>query len=63
MDRETYRKYAAFGRDLTENDEAALSKMMENRDYMEHWDVIRLMLEKGLKLEQECVDGAAVLDL
>ena len=55
MDEETYRRYLAFGRPLTENDRAALKHMAEDPFFSEQKELFRMMLEEGLKLEQECV--------
>lgn len=55
MDEETYRKYLAFGRPLTENDRSALMRMAEDPFFSEQRELFRVMLEEGRKLEQECV--------
>ena len=57
MDAKTYKKYVKFGRELTENDIASLTRMIMDPGYKESWDVFRLMLGYKKKLEQECVDG------
>lgn len=55
MDQETYENYLAWGRELTEQDRKALALMMEDPFFADQKELFQRMLEKGMKLEQECV--------
>lgn len=56
MDRETYLKYLEFGRELTELDRKTLVNMMEESFFVMQKGLFELMLERGKKIEQECVE-------
>lgn len=55
MDEETYLAHLQYGKPLTERDKKALKQMMEDQYFEEQRNLFSLMLEKGKKLEQECV--------
>ncbi|MCI5622346.1 Wadjet anti-phage system protein JetD domain-containing protein [Anaerostipes sp.] len=54
MNLETLQKYESYARQLTENDKKRLKKLLEKQD-CEYRDVLKYMLEKNIKLEQECI--------
>jgi len=56
MDCDTYRRYLKFGRDLTELDKKTLQRMLEDPFFEGQRELFQMMLEKGKKLEQECVE-------
>ena len=56
MDIETYLKACAEGRPLTENDRRALERMREDDFFSEQRELFSLMLERGIKTEQEGVE-------
>lgn len=58
MDMETYRQYQKLGRDLTAQDKKFLAAMREDAFFAEQKEVFDLMLEKGKKIEQECIKFA-----
>lgn len=53
MDVETYMSHINYGTTLTGNDRKRLSRLMESLPAQR--DVIALMLEHGVKIEQECI--------
>ncbi|MCI6629993.1 MAG: DUF2220 domain-containing protein, partial [Lachnospiraceae bacterium] len=71
MDSDTLKTYEKYGRELTENDRIRLSRMLaeydggtaesdrgaedQNSEKTKIAEVIRYMLERNVKLEQECV--------
>lgn len=55
MDLSTYEAYWKWGRELTERDRKTLAAMMEDPFFQEQKALFLKMLEKGVKLEQECV--------
>ena len=56
MDVDTLRKNRTAVKPITKNDETRLLRLLENADdECEYTDVIRLMLDEGIKLEQEAV--------
>ena len=61
MDLQTLKKYAGFGKPLTENDRVRLQKMLQTEDSNEQSadrelaEVVQYMLAHNLKLEQECI--------
>lgn len=57
MDSETYLKYLNFGRELTEVDRKTLVSMMDEPFYEKQKELFGLMLKKGKKIEQECVEA------
>ena len=52
MDLGTLKKYEKYGKKLTENDRKRLQGMQDNEEIKE---LVKYMLEKNVKLEQECV--------
>lgn len=56
MDEECYLEHLSDGRPLTENDRKNLAKMKEDDFFGAQHKLFDLMLEKGLKTEQECVE-------
>jgi hypothetical protein len=52
MDLDTLKQYSQYGKKLTETDKKRLEKLGEEKEFSE---VIRYMLEKNIKLEQECI--------
>ena len=52
MDLRTLKKYEKYGKKLTENDRKRLQGMQDNEEIKE---LVKYMLEKNVKLEQECV--------
>lgn len=52
MDKATLTKYSLYGKSLTESDRKRLERLFSEEEFRE---VIRYMLEKNVKLEQECV--------
>jgi ribonuclease PH len=46
------KQYSQYGKKLTETDKKRLEKLGEEKEFSE---VIRYMLEKNIKLEQECI--------
>ena len=57
MDIETYLKYLDFGRELTDLDRKTLGSMMEEPFFEKQKELFELMLKKGKKIEQECVEA------
>jgi len=57
MDSETYLKHLEFGRELTDPDRKTLVSMMEDSFFEKQKGLFELMLEKGKKIEQECVEA------
>ena len=55
MDRDHLMRYEKYGRMLTENDRARIEKILQENPYVEYADVLEYMLEKNVKLEQECM--------
>lgn len=55
MDSDIYVKYLDFGRELTLQDQKTLKMMMEDVFFEKQKELFALMLQKGKKLEQECV--------
>lgn len=57
MDLNTLQIYEEYGRELTEHDRIRLQRMLEAHTFEEESmrEVIRYMLERNVKLEQECV--------
>ena len=53
MDVNTYLEKYAEGRPLTENDRKRLYKMLEDEFFKDQRELFQLMLEKGMKTEQE----------
>lgn len=52
MDLDALKQYSQYGKKLTETDKKRLEKLGEEKEFSE---VIRYMLEKNIKLEQECI--------
>jgi len=52
MGLDTLKKYEEFGRKLTESDKSRLKEMAADDEFGE---LVRYMLERDVKLEQECV--------
>uniref|UniRef100_UPI004056DA49 Wadjet anti-phage system protein JetD domain-containing protein n=1 Tax=Acetatifactor sp. TaxID=1872090 RepID=UPI004056DA49 len=55
MDCDTYIKYLAWGKELTETDRKLLGMMQEDVFYSQQKDLFAMMLNEGKKLEQESV--------
>lgn len=55
MDLEHLMQYEKYGRTLTENDRIRIEKILKEKPDVEYADVLRYMLEKNIKLEQECL--------
>lgn len=55
MDLEHLMKYEKYGRTLTENDRVRIEKILKENPDVEYADVLRYMLTKNVKLEQECM--------
>lgn len=55
MDLEHLMKYEKYGRTLTENDCVRIGKILKENPDVEYADVLRYMLTKNVKLEQECM--------
>lgn len=55
MDEETYLHYIQYGKPLTDHDRRSLIEMMEDPFFHKQRELFALMLEKGIKVEQECV--------
>ncbi|MCD8379088.1 MAG: DUF2220 domain-containing protein [Lachnospiraceae bacterium] len=55
MDEETYLSHLEFGKKLTAGDRERLKSMAEDPYFAEQRELFGLMLEKGIKIEQECV--------
>lgn len=55
MDLENLRQYEKYGRALTENDRVRIEKILREDPDVEYADVLRYMLAKNIKLEQECL--------
>lgn len=52
MDLDTLKQYSQYGKKLTETDKKRLEKLEAEKEFNE---IIRFMLEKNIKLEQECI--------
>lgn len=52
MDLDTLKRYMQYGKRLTESDQKRLRKIGKEKEFCE---IIRFMLEKNIKLEQECI--------
>lgn len=59
MDLATLKKYELYAKALTENDEARLARMKTKYEDAPYRDALEYMTRKGIKLEQECVQGKA----
>ena len=57
MDLKTYNQYFTWGRKLTEQDKRTLQTMKDDPFFNEQRELFVRMLEVGMKLEQECVEG------
>lgn len=55
MDQDHLMRYEKYGRTLTENDRARIEKILKENPDVEYADVLEYMLEKNVKLEQECM--------
>lgn len=55
MDVETYLGHLKYGRALTDHDKTELRRLMQEPFFRDQRRVFALMLEKNLKIEQECV--------
>lgn len=58
MDQNTYEAYWKWGRELTVRDRKTLTAMMEDPFFQDQSELFLEMLEKGMKLEQECVKSS-----
>lgn len=56
MDLATLREHERFARPLTENDRGRLSRLREKHKEAPYLEVLDYMEDKGIKLEQECVE-------
>lgn len=55
MDLEHLMRYEKYGRALTENDRIRIGKILSDNPAVEYADVLRYMLDRNIKLEQECM--------
>lgn len=55
MDEDTYLRFMAYGKSLTDHDRRELKRMMEEPFFAGQRKLFALMQEKGIKIEQECV--------
>ena len=55
MDLETLKAYESYAKPLTENDRKRLKKLCDTRFSEEEKKLAEYMLDKGIKLEQECI--------
>lgn len=54
MDLDTLTRYEKFGKPLTENDRVRIGRMLKEKPDVAYGDVLRYMLDAGVKVEQEC---------
>ncbi len=57
MDLDTLVQYERFGKPLTENDRVRIERMLKEKPDVAYGDVLRYMLDAGVKVEQECFTG------
>ena len=57
MDETVFLDYMGSGKELTERDRRELERMRQDPFFREQRELFGLMLEKGRKLEQECIRG------
>ena len=55
MDIATLKQYESMGKRLTENDKKRIKRMIEDRPGVSYMEVLWYMLEKNIKVEQECI--------
>lgn len=55
MDLDTLKRYEKYGKALTKNDRLRLEKLKEKAEFAEVMELVDYMLERDVKLEQECV--------
>lgn len=55
MDVNTFLEFETFCRPLSLFDKKELARMLADRRYEAYWEVLQMMLDKGKKLEQECI--------
>ena len=53
MDLDTLQKYEKYGKKLTENDKKRLQGMLDREEIQ---GLVKYMLKKNVKLEQECIE-------
>lgn len=57
MDMAAYDQYRAWGRQLTEQDRRTLNAMVKDPFFYKQTELFKKMLEQGIKVEQECIEG------
>lgn len=60
MDSDTYSEKYTEGKPLSENDRKRLEKMKTDPFFRQQWGLFDIMLEKGFKIEQECIELALI---
>ena len=60
MDSYTYSEKYTEGKPLSENDKKRLEKMKTDPFFRQQWGLFDIMLEKGFKIEQECIELALI---
>lgn len=55
MDLETLRQYEKYAKPLTEGDRKRAERLLAERPYAKYSGLVRYMLERDVKLEQECI--------
>ena len=60
MDLDTYMQYERYGKKLTDHDRKELGKMMQDLFFEGQWELFGRMLERGVKVEQECVKAGVI---
>ncbi|MCD8068772.1 MAG: DUF2220 domain-containing protein, partial [Lachnospiraceae bacterium] len=59
MDMETYLSHLQYGKALTSGDRERLKRMAQDPYFAKQRELFWMMLEKGIKIEQECVRHTA----
>lgn len=60
MDSDTYSEKYTEGKPLSENDRKRLEKMKTDPFFRQQCGLFDIMLEKGFKIEQECIELALI---
>ena len=60
MDSDTYSEKYTEGKALTENDRKRLEKMKTDPFFRQQWSLFDIILKKGFKIEQECIELALI---
>ena len=53
-------QYERYGKKLTDHDRKELGKMMQDLFFEGQWELFGRMLERGVKVEQECVKAGVI---